>query len=220
VPLTSLVIDVGVHFEQLVASHLLDHLDDARVEEGLHIAVRVVFLWTPTRAGEFQGAGRAYRLLYVKLREQGLSTHATRFHYRSELMERKAIWHRGFDSIFGFPDRNFLTSPALFGRWFFSWLLGTFAGYGDYVGRLFLTYGVVVLAFAAAIFVFAGQTPSLNSIGDALILSVTSFHGRGVQPPGLHLNDALAALSGAEAVFGLLIEGLFIAAFTRRVTGG
>jgi hypothetical protein len=30
----------------------------------------------------------------------------------------------------------------------------------------------------------------------------------------------LAALSGIEAIFGLVIEGLFIAAFTRRVTGG
>lgn len=42
----------------------------------------------------------------------------------------------------------------------------------------------------------------------------------GVQPPGLHLSDTLATLAGLEAVFGLLIEGLFIAAFTRRVTGG
>ena len=56
--------------------------------------------------------------------------------------------------------------------------------------------------------------------GCYLAYPVTSFHGRGVQPPGLHLNDVLAALSGVEAVFGLLIEGLFIAVFTRRVTGG
>jgi hypothetical protein len=44
---------------------------------------------------------------------------------------------------------------------------------------------------------------------------------RGAQSPGLHLNDASVSFSGAEAAFGLLlIEGLFIAAFTRRVTDG
>ena len=61
---------------------------------------------------------------------------------------------------------------------------------------------------------------ALDTIRDTLVLSVTSFHGRGVQPPGLKLTDTLTTLAGLEAVFGLLIEGLFIAAFTRRVTGG
>jgi hypothetical protein len=78
----------------------------------------------------------------------------------------------------------------------------------------------VIVAFALTMFAFSGRLLSPDSVGDALILSVTSFHGRGVQPPGLHLNDVLAALSGVEAIFGLLVEGLFIAAFTRRETGG
>jgi hypothetical protein len=155
------------------------------------------------RVSEYQAAGRAYRLLFVALRAQGLTTPATRYHFRAEVMDRKALWHR-----------------RRYGRWLFSWLLGTFAGYGDYIGRLFVTYAAVIVAFALAMFALAGRFPSLDSIGDVLILSVTSFHGRGVQPPGLQLNDGLAALSGVEAVFGLLVEGLFIAAFTRRVTGG
>ena len=46
-----------------------------------------------------------------------------------------------------------------------------------------------------------------------------SFHGRGVQPPGLTMTDTLATLTAVEAFFGLLIEGIFIAAFTRPVTG-
>jgi hypothetical protein len=162
----------------------------------------------PTRTEEYRAAGRAYRLLSVALRAQGLSTEATRFHYRAEVMDRRALFHR----------------HAL-GRWLFSWLLGTFAGYGDRLGRLFATYAVVVGGFAlamllAAVQVKANQPLSPATLQDVLVLSVTSFHGRGVQPPGLHLDDALATLAGAEAVFGLLIEGLFIAAFTRRVTGG
>ncbi|HEX9414131.1 MAG TPA: pentapeptide repeat-containing protein, partial [Ktedonobacterales bacterium] len=156
-----------------------------------------------TRTADYQAAGRAYRLLFVALRNQGLTAPATRYHFRAEIMDRKALWHR-----------------RRYARWLFSWLLGMFAGYGDYIGRLFITYGAVIVAFALLMFAFSARLPSPDSIGDVLILSVTSFHGRGVQPPGLHLNDALAALSGVEAIFGLLVEGLFIAAFTRRVTGG
>ncbi len=86
-------------------------------------------------------------------------------------------------------------------------------------------YAVVVGSFAlamllAAVQVKADQPLSPATLQDVLALSVTSFPGRGVQPPGLYLDDTLATLAGAEAVFGLLIEGLFINAFTRRVTGG
>ena len=35
-----------------------------------------------------------------------------------------------------------------FGRWLISWLLGTFAGYGDRLGRLFATYGITVGSLA------------------------------------------------------------------------
>jgi hypothetical protein len=78
----------------------------------------------------------------------------------------------------------------------------------------------VIVAFALAMVARAGRSPALDSIGAVLILSVTSFPRRGVPPPGLPLHDGLTALSGVEAVFGLLVEGLCIAAFTRRVTGG
>jgi hypothetical protein len=145
-------------------------------------------------------------LLFVALRSQGLTAPATRYHYRAEIMDRKALWH-----------------ARQLGRWLFSWLLGTFAGYGDRLGRLFATYGITVSLFVLAMLGFAlqaGSHLSLDTLRDALVLSVTSFHGRGIQPPGLHLSDTLATLAGLEAVFGLLIEGLFIAAFTRRVTGG
>jgi uncharacterized protein YjbI with pentapeptide repeats len=116
-----------------------------------------------TRVSGYLAAGRAYRLLFVALRNQGLATPATRYHYRAELMDRKALWHR----------RRFV-------HWIFSWLLGTFAGYGDYIGRLFVTYAAVIVAFAMAMFATSARVPSPDSIGDVLILSVTSFHGRGV----------------------------------------
>ncbi len=161
-------------------------------------------------------AARAYRSLAVALRNQGLRRDATHFHYRAELMERKsAFWY----TLFLLRTRNFYEAPVSFGRWLFSWLLGTFAGYGDYFGRLLLTYLVVVSAFAGLMFLAAGRVVTFDAIRDVFVLSITSFHGRGVQPPGLTMTDVLATLTAVEAFFGLLIEGIFIAAFTRRVTG-
>jgi uncharacterized protein YjbI with pentapeptide repeats len=164
----------------------------------------------------FHVAARAYRSLAVALRNQGLGADGTRFHYRSELMERKSLfWHM----LAALRSRRFYTAPAYFGRWLFSWLLGTFAGYGDYFGRLLLTYLLVVSVFAGAMFLAANRAVTFDAIRDVFVLSITSFHGRGVQPPGLTMTDTLATLTAVEAFFGLLIEGIFIAAFTRRVTG-
>jgi hypothetical protein len=107
--------------------------------------------------------------------------------------------------------------------WLFSWLLGTFAGYGDRLGHLFATHGITVGLFAPVMLgaaLQAGAALSLDTSRDTPVLSVTSFRGRRVQPTGLHLDDTLATLAGLEGVFGPLIEGLFIAALTRRVPGG
>lgn len=164
----------------------------------------------------YHAAARANRALAVALRNQGLGGDATRFHYRAELMARYEQYYNLLARLF---SRRFYTAPAAFGRWFFSWLLGAFAGYGDRLGRLFLTYLVTVSVFAVLMYAVAGRPPSFDSLRDVYVLSVTSFHGRGIQPPGLHLNDALATLTAVEAFFGLAIEGIFIAAFTRRVTG-
>lgn len=164
----------------------------------------------------YHSAARAYRALAVVLRNQGLGSEATRFHYRAEVMTRYRRFFNMFALLF---SRRFYAAPNAFIHWLLSWLLGTFAGYGDRLGRLFVTYLVTVSVFAGLMFAVAGRPPSFDSIRDVYVLSITSFHGRGIQPPGLHLNDALATLTAIEAFFGLAIEGIFIAAFTRRVTG-
>ncbi|HZC79993.1 MAG TPA: pentapeptide repeat-containing protein, partial [Ktedonobacterales bacterium] len=191
-------------------------LGDERLAKEGSTSARVKSSDSAWRAGAYRSAARAYRSLSVALRAQGLAAHATRFHYRAELMDRYALHYEMRKRLF---TRRVYTVLPLFLRWLGSWGLGTFAGYGDYVGRLFLTYAVVVASFTLAMFVAGQQTLSPDHVRDALVLSVTSFHGRGLQPPGLPLSDAIATLAGAEAVFGLLIEGIFIAAFTRRVTG-
>jgi uncharacterized protein YjbI with pentapeptide repeats len=54
---------------------------------------------------------------------------------------------------------------------------------------------------------------------EALVLSVSSFHGRGFFLQNVTLGDAFARLAAAEAVLGLLIEVSFIATFTQRFLG-
>ena len=51
---------------------------------------------------------------------------------------------------------------------------------------------------------------------EALILSVSSFHGRGFFQPVQSLGDPIAALAAIEAVIGLVIEISLIATFTQR----
>ena len=54
---------------------------------------------------------------------------------------------------------------------------------------------------------------------EALVLSVSSFHGRGFFTQSITLGDTDARLAAIEAVFGLLIEISFIATFTQRFFG-
>lgn len=243
----------------------------------------------------YSAAARTYRALSVALRGQGI-TDAARFHYRSEVMERKALSREARNLLFSvmegralfrearvpLPSRKaylalwlssrriyrirvpWLSSwrvyraPWLFTRWLVSWVLGTFMGYGDYISRLFLTYIGVVFAFAAIYLGVAYQPPKAHPLTaipwphalaavswvrdlvsfwlvrfpaalgvastkyklDALVFSVTAFHGRGLQVQPWSQQDAVIWWAGLEAVLGLLIEALFVAAFARRVTGG
>ena len=58
--------------------------------------------------------------------------------------------------------------------------------------------------------------PSLGPL-DALIFSITSFHGCGVSPgESIALHNPLTVLAAFEAIIGLLIEITFIATFAQR----
>ena len=54
------------------------------------------------------------------------------------------------------------------------------------------------------------------SWNEALVLSVSSFHGRGFFNSTIALGDTYAQLAAAEAFLGLFIEITFIATFTQR----
>jgi hypothetical protein len=101
------------------------------------------------------------------------------------------------------------------------------AGYGYRPLRTVFWYVAVVGRFAYA---YYSATRSVLTFGlhpsqfqpltwyEALVLSVSSFHGRGFLPFP-NLGDPVTILAAAEAVFGLFIEVSFIATFTQRYFG-
>jgi hypothetical protein len=156
-----------------------------------------------TRLKEYKSAVRANRLLAVALRAQGLNEDADRYAYRAQMLQSH-VWARQ-------------------GKWLANLgnnLLYVLAGYGYKPARSLLVYLATVLAFAVAYYTLGHNvTPPLSSL-DALVFSITSFHGRGFSPgEAVTLHNPLSVLAAAEAVIGLLIEISFIATFTQRFFG-
>lgn len=148
----------------------------------------------------WEAAARTYQQLAVVLREQGVSDAAARFAYRSQAIQRRVLRQQ----------RHYLRASG-------SWLLDLISGYGYKPMRSFITYLLVIVAFAALYFVLRESvSPALSPV-DALIFSVTSFHGRGFAAgEAVSLHNPLTILAAGEAVLGLLIEITFIATFTQR----
>jgi len=154
-----------------------------------------------TRLDEYQTAVRANRQLAVELQSQGLNEIAARFAYRAQMLQRIV-----------------LRRQRKFGQYLFSLFLDVLAGYGYRPGRSVIWYLITIFGFALAYTIF-GHLPY---VPDALVFSLTSFHGRGFFP-GLgsetSLHNPLVMLAAIEAVVGLLIEISFIATFTQRFFG-
>jgi len=81
-------------------------------------------------------------------------------------------------------------------------------------GRSLFIYVLMIASFAACYSFFGNLPPN-----EALIFSVTSFHGRGFFPGTFSLGSPITALAALEAVAGLFIEISFIATFTQRFFG-
>src|SRR5260370_18682605 len=154
-----------------------------------------------TRLTRYQSAVRANRQLAVALRSQGLDEEAARFAYRAQKLQRVVLR----------LQRKYL-------QYLFSYSLDILAGYGYRPIRTLLWYFLVVACFAAG-YALRGHLPALP---DALVYSLTSFHGRGFFPglgKDITLHNPLVILAAAEAVIGLFIEISFIATFTQRYFG-
>jgi uncharacterized protein YjbI with pentapeptide repeats len=151
----------------------------------------------------YRAAVRANRQLSVVLQEQGLNEEAARFAYRANRLQREVLRLQGLSAL---------------GKYLFSLFLDMLAGYGYKPGRSLTAYLSVILLFGL-IYYWFGHIP----LQGALLLSLTSFHGRGFFPNSntntAISNDPIAVLSAIEAVIGLLIEVSFIATLTQRLFG-
>lgn len=158
-----------------------------------------------TRVKDYQAAVRANRKLAAVLRSQGLNEDADHFAYHAQVMQRVVLRRQ----------RKFL-------KYLGSWLLWLIAGYGYRPLRTLLIYLCTIATFAAAYFAVTHTLPTQTyplAWYEALVLSISCFHGRGFFQPVQNLGDPIAILASIEAVFGLLIEVSFIATFTQRFFG-
>lgn len=155
-----------------------------------------------TRLTQYLRAVRENRRLAVILREQGLTEEADDYAYRTQNLQRWVLWHQ----------RKLL-------KYFASWVLWGLAGYGYKPLRSLLIYLAVLISFATSYLIVTHTLQSQSSPlswYEALVLSVSSFHGRGFFQSTQSLGDPVTVLAALEAVFGLLIEISFIATFTQR----
>ncbi len=152
---------------------------------------------------EFEEAVRANRQLAVALQAQGLNEDAARFVYRSQVLQRK---------VFG------LQGASKLGSYLFSLLLALLTGYGYRMWRIVVAYGLLISFFAALYYGFGLSHPPHISMVEALILSITAFHGRVFSSPFLS-DSPQAIVTAFEAISGLIFEGIFIAMLTQRFFG-
>lgn len=151
------------------------------------------------RRAEFETAIRANRQLATVLRGQGINEEGDRFAYRAQVLRRQVFRRSGH-----------------FGRYLGSLLLDVVSGYGYKPLRSLIAYVVIISLFAGAYLLNAQFAAPHLTWDEALVLSVSSFHGRGFFTTGVSLSDTLARLAAGEAIIGLLIEITFIATFTQR----
>jgi uncharacterized protein YjbI with pentapeptide repeats len=181
----------------------LDAIDWGQVSKlGDEAAINVAKTRTE-RVRAYRNAVRAYHGLVVALEAQGLTVPARRFRRRERLLDRRTLRQR----------------PSTWFAYAFYTLLNLLSGQGEAPDRIFAAYAIIVGTFTGIYWVvsqqFATSSQPLKWY-EALVLSLSSFHGRGFFPSQIGLGDPLAVIAAVEAVFGLFIELILIATFTNR----
>jgi hypothetical protein len=151
---------------------------------------------------DYEAAVRANRQLSLVLREQGMNDIADAFAYRAQVLQRRVY---ELHEVYGLQGR--------LGRVILSYFLWGLAGYGYRPLRTLCWYGGVILTCAVFYYVFGGTM----TLREAIVGSVTAFHGRGLFDTPLTAGQSIVA--AVEAFFGLVIEVALIATFTWRFVG-
>jgi uncharacterized protein YjbI with pentapeptide repeats len=192
---------VNLAVVELPPAHLLSDERAAHATKGDKIDI----------IGGYQAAVRANRQFAIALQGLGLNEEAARYAYRAQFLQQQV-----------------LRRQRKFGAYLFSRFLDVLAGYGYRPLRGVIAYVLVIAGFAFAyglathgVLTFGLPPSQLQPLPwyEALVLSISSFHGRGFFQPVQSLGDPVAILASGEAIVGLFIEISFIATFTQRFFG-
>lgn len=151
---------------------------------------------------DYLAAVRTYRQVAAALQAQGSNEDAGKFSYRAQFLQRQVLRRQGRS-----------------GQYIFSVLLDSLAGYGYRPIRSLVAYGLIILGFMGLYLLNSHFVAPHLSWDEAIVLSISSFHGRGFFTQEIKLGDTYARLAASEAVIGLIIEISFIATFTQRFFG-
>lgn len=147
-----------------------------------------------------------YRQVAAVLRSQGRPEVSQRLELRARRLGRRVRGRRGW---IGFRITQFV-----------SWCLDVATGYGTAPERMGIFY---VCAIAAYAILYAHlSTPesfSFKAPWEPVVLSVLSFHGRGLVGNPSNAASPAAVFSASEGILGLVMEATFVAALTRRLFG-
>jgi uncharacterized protein YjbI with pentapeptide repeats len=165
---------------------------------------------------EYRAAMRANRQLAVILQDQGMIEEGARFGYRARAVQRELLWRR---ALWEKTRPRLVVAGMLLGAYVFSLFFDLLAGYGYKPHRSVIAYLVIIFGFMSLYLLNAHFVAPHLTWDEALVLSVSSFHGRGFFTQNITLGDTYARLAAVEAIVGLIVEISFIATFTQRYFG-
>lgn len=114
-----------------------------------------------------------------------------------------------------FIPKYFIRSLRYFSKFLFSFIDYLVWGYGEKPSRVFL-FGLLIISVFSALFYHSNHPELHNSLINSIYFSVITFTTLGygdINPNGYF---DLRILCGLEALFGVLIVGLFVAGFANR----
>lgn len=168
---------------------------------------------------DYHAAVRANRQLAVLMQAQGLNEDATHFAYRAHVLQREVLRRQAFLRQIGQRQLGLRQRIRKFLAFFFSLILYLLAGYGYRTWRSLVAYICLISAFAATYFALGTTISSKLTWNEAIIVSITAFHGRGFFFNQFAPGAPQATVAAFESILGLLIEIIFIATFTQRYFG-
>ena len=128
---------------------------------------------------------------------------AVRFSIHTQSLEEQVLWWRGKLTDLGASI-------------FLNRLADLLAGYGYKPLRSIISYLAVICTFALLFAILGPAEGYHHTLWGWFVLSITSFHGRGLFPAPLDLEQNIARLQALEAIIGLFVEVSLIAIYTRR----